>query len=343
MSTDSVDILETKIQNDVYLHLVAFTFLYYDHLMTLKDEIRLIWNRPNTLSSYFFFINRYFSFFGNIGVLLSILFTTSCSAWTMYQEIFHALAQVIVASLLTLRIYALYDRNKRLLMILSGMVFGGVVLAIITDLISSSTKLPSSIPAAGCHDILDLKNAALVAVGWEILFLYDVLLFGMTLRKAYLAKYHTGISRFGRVSLFSVVIRDGTIYYAIMCLFNFLNVFTFYITGNSFLSAPFSSIASCMSVTLTSRLMLHLHQFAAQGLYVQHAKTIAPWSDSDWTEGTGEGGGEGEGYSMTLTTLWSSTIDRTLDDNYNTATESSGIAGPDPSSSDTRRASRTNI
>jgi hypothetical protein len=299
MSTD-LDILGTQLQNNIYLHLIAITILYYDHFITLEAEISLLWKRPNTLSSYLFFLNRYFSFFGNICVLVSIFVSTSCGAWHIYQELFHALAQVIVAVLLSLRIYALYDCNKRLLILLSVLILGGIGLAIATDLSASSTKLPSSIPIAGCHDTLDLKNAALVAVGWEAIFIYDVFLFGMTLWKAYQARYRTAMQRFRGMSLLSVVIRDGTIYFGIMAMCNFVNVLTYYVTGNSFTRGSFSPIASCIAVTLMSRLMLRLHEIANQGLYIGHTRAMASFSDT-------------EEYSMTFTTLWSST---TGDDGY---------------------------
>jgi len=335
----SLDTIETKLKNDIYLHLIAFTFLCYDHFLTFDTEVRLLWKRPNTRSSYLFFLNRYFSFFGNIGLLLSVFFSTSCSAWNIFQELFHALVGIIVAILLTLRIYALYECDKRVLIILSVFLVGGIGLAIVTDLLAHSTKLPSSIPSAGCHDFLNLKNAALVAVGWEALFFYDLLLFGMTLLKAYQARYATGprtrmIVPFRGMSLFSVVVRDGTIYYGIMSLVNFLNVITFYVTGNSLLRAAFSPIASCMSVTLMSRLMLHLHEIASPGLYINHEKTIAP-------NGLPRRGEDESSVAFTTLWFWSNTASH----DYSTrvteefSSGSVGVAGPSGSGSEVAGAS----
>ncbi|KAJ3763357.1 hypothetical protein EV360DRAFT_78426 [Lentinula raphanica] len=319
------DELETKFQTDIYLHLIAFTFLCYDHLLTFDTEVRLIWTRPNTLSSYLFFLNRYFSLIGNVFIILSIFFSSeyvvghpilvlvshllaySCSAWNIVQELFHALVGVMIAALLTLRIYALYGCNKRLLMFLSSLIFIGIVVAIITDLLASSTPIPSSIPNAGCHDILALKDAALVAVGWEALLVYDILLFGMTLAKAYQARGQMGSQHSRGMSLISVIIKDGTIYFAIMTLVNFVNVFTFYVTGNTLLRAAFSPITSCLSVTIMSRLMLHLHEIGTQGLYADHAKTMRPF-DVDTEE-----------HGMIFTTLWS--------DSDPSSTGSSGMGG----------------
>ncbi|KAJ3898022.1 hypothetical protein F5879DRAFT_1026733 [Lentinula edodes] len=300
-----LDNIETKLQTDIYLHLIAFTFLCYDHVLTFETEVTLIWKRPNTLSSYLFFLNRYFSLIGNIVIILSIFFSTSCAVWNIVQELFHALVGLMIATFLTLRIYALYGCDRRLLILLSSLILIGIALAIVTDLLASSTPIPTSTPLDGCHDILALKDAALVAVGWEALLLYDLLLFGMTLAKAYQARYQLGPRHIRGMSLISVIIRDGTIYFAIMSLVNFVNVFTFYVTGNYLLRAAFSPITSCLSVTIMSRLMLHLHKIGTQGIYADHAKTIGPISRDQ------------EEYGMTFTTLWSNSDP--------SATDSSGI------------------
>ncbi|GAW07275.1 hypothetical protein LENED_009253 [Lentinula edodes] len=270
-----LDNIETKLQTDIYLHLIAFTFLCYDHVLTFETEVTLIWKRPNTLSSYLFFLNRYFSLIGNIVIILSIFFSTVSLNLTFPEN----------------------DEPE--------LLNSGIALAIVTDLLASSTPIPTSTPLDGCHDILALKDAALVAVGWEALLLYDLLLFGMTLAKAYQARYQLGPRHIRGMSLISVIIRDGTIYFAIMSLVNFVNVFTFYVTGNYLLRAAFSPITSCLSVTIMSRLMLHLHKIGTQGIYADHAKTIGPISRDQ------------EEYGMTFTTLWSNSDP--------SATDSSGV------------------
>ncbi|KAJ3931954.1 MAG: hypothetical protein NXY57DRAFT_162844 [Lentinula lateritia] len=125
----------------------------------------------------------------------------------------------------------------------------------------------------------------MVAVGWEALLLYDLLLFGMTLAKAYQARYQLGPRHIRGMSLISVIIRDGTIYFAII--------------------AAFSPITSCLSVTIMSRLMLHLHKIGTEGIYADHAKTIGPISRDQ------------EEYGMTFTTLWSNS-DPSATDSFGT-------------------------
>ncbi|KAJ3782551.1 hypothetical protein GGU10DRAFT_436580 [Lentinula aff. detonsa] len=275
--------LETKLRADSYLYLFAFTFLYYDHLLTFDDEVRFIWSRPNHFSSRLFFLNRYFSFVGNIVILLSMFFApsspSSCHPWEEFQQFFHAFVQVIVAILLTMRIYALYGRDRRVAVTLSGIIVFGVGATVISLAFSESSIATSLFPI-GCHDALDLKNAALVSVGWELVFIYDTLLFSLTFFKAYQARFQPRVRELEKVSVFTIIVRDGKFHYPgnntnIMALANFINVLTFYVSGNSLLRGTLSPFASCTSVSLMSRLMLHLHKIAGQGLYACHGDTIA--------------------------------------------------------------------
>ncbi|KAJ3771489.1 hypothetical protein FB446DRAFT_740275 [Lentinula raphanica] len=270
--------LVAALHTDSYLYLFAFTFLYYDHLLTLDEEIKFIWSRPYHSSSWLFFLNRYFSFVGNIVIFLSMFFApsgpSSCHPWEQFQQFFHASVQIIVAILLTMRVYALYGCNRHVAVVLSGIIIFGVCATAVSLTFSKSSIATSPFPI-GCHDTLNLKNAALVSVGWELVLFYDTLLFSMTLLKAYQAKFQPQIKEFNKLSLFRIIVQDGSIYFGIMVLTNFMNVLTFYISGSTLLRGTLSPFASCTSVTLMSHLMLHLHEIANKGLYVCHSDTIA--------------------------------------------------------------------
>jgi len=65
----------------VLLNQVA-AFLYYDHLITIGNEISYIWSRRKTASAYWFFLNRYLSFFGNIVVTAFVWYPLSLEVRT---------------------------------------------------------------------------------------------------------------------------------------------------------------------------------------------------------------------------------------------------------------------
>ncbi|KAE9404328.1 hypothetical protein BT96DRAFT_423936 [Gymnopus androsaceus JB14] len=122
--------------------------------------------------------------------------------------------------------------------------------------------------------------------------MYDTLLFGMTLFKSYQARSQPRIKEMEGLSLFTIIVRDGTMYFGFMALANLVNVLTFYITGDSLLRGTLSPFASCTSVTLMSRLMLHLLEIADKGLYVCHGDRPAGSYNPDATISTIGFGGD---------------------------------------------------
>ncbi|KAK0203852.1 hypothetical protein DFS33DRAFT_1334698 [Desarmillaria ectypa] len=234
-----------------YLQIISISFLYWDHLITIDDELRLIWNKPKTFGSYLFFTNRYLAFFGNITVTIlgfTTLSPTSCNRYALYRQILLVSTQVVVCTMLTMRIYALYTRNIRVLkyMLGSGVILFTVSCWALTD--QKGDRWEDS----GCHIGLPRVTAIRIATAWEALFIYDSMLFAFTFYRAY-------IYRTENIPLLYLVFRDGAIYYAAMALATLSNVLTFYLAG-PFLRGGLSSSASSVSVTLMSRLSLNLHQ-----------------------------------------------------------------------------------
>ncbi|KAJ3907297.1 hypothetical protein F5879DRAFT_548402 [Lentinula edodes] len=195
--------------NKDYFHLFSITFLYWDHLITFPDEIQYLWKRSMGWSTALFFFNRYFAALGNIVVTVS-LFSSG-------------LTESVI--LLTIRIYALYHCSRRMLiyMLVTGFTLGGLsIFAIFFGQSSQSVLTPT-----GCHTQLTLITSIQVAAAWEALFLYDSMLFVMTLHKAYKTRYELRQERL-RIPLVVIILRDGSIYFGVMALANLINISTFY-------------------------------------------------------------------------------------------------------------------
>lgn len=240
-----------------YLQIISLSFLYWDHLITIDDELRLLWNKPKTLASYLFFANRYLAFFGNITVTtlgFTTLSVTSCDNYALYRQILLVASQIVVCALLTMRIYALYTCSIKVLMYMlgSGVILFAVSCWSLTDQKSDRWK------DSGCHIGLSRLTAIRVATTWEALFIYDSMLFAFTFYRAY-------THRTEQVPLLYLVFRDGSIYYATMALATLSNILTFYLAG-PYLRGGLSSCASSLSVTLMSRLILNLHQTGDVGI-----------------------------------------------------------------------------
>ncbi|KAJ3786456.1 hypothetical protein GGU10DRAFT_386612 [Lentinula aff. detonsa] len=255
-----------------FLFSSALAFLYYDHLLTLDAEFQLIWKRSRSTSRYFFFVNRYFAFFGNIPAAYSLFSTSltlsSCRSLVLFHQIFITITQAIVTGILTLRVYALYGCRKLFLACFLGVLALGTLISIILTIIIHSSASQITITSEGCRNVTqNLHSGATMAIGWEGILLLDTILFALTLWKAYHNRLAMGTSRVG-VSLFSVVVRDGTIYFFIIASLNLANIVSFYVPGN--LPGNFSALVGCLSVTLMSRMMLDLHEAADTGIYTNH-------------------------------------------------------------------------
>ncbi|KAJ7021978.1 hypothetical protein C8F04DRAFT_1273094 [Mycena alexandri] len=286
-----------------YWHIVGVSFLYYDHFITLDAEINYIWKR-RTLSAYFFFVNRYLGFFSNIPVGLLPFITVStrvsvpdsvCMRATLVRQILLCATQVVVAAIMIFRMYALYGRSLRVVGLLLG-VGAGVVGVVVWSMYDQQST-PSFLQ--GCHVaimqtthvflsyrcmLLTTPSRAIrLATSWEGVFVLDSTIFGLTVFNAY-----TTIRRMGSLvnmplhRLIALYISGWKVFLfsdapnafdSAMALANLSNISTFYLGAPLFRGA-LSTFASCMSVTLVSRLMLNLHESGDAGILTDLTSSI---------------------------------------------------------------------
>lgn len=244
-----------------YLHMIAMSFVYWDHLITFDAEIEYLWKQPKTPSARLFFLNRYLAFFGNICVTVLVFTTisvTSCRHYNLVRQVLLIISQIIVCILLTMRIYAIYACSLR---ILYYMVASAIILVGVSCWSLFGQKHVDFTPVSGCHIGLDRDTAIRIASAWEALFIYDTIIFSFTLFKTYKERRNHITP-----DILSLILRDGAIYFAVMAFANLFNILTFYLAP-PFLRGSLSSFASCISVTMMSRLMLNLHQTATAGIF----------------------------------------------------------------------------
>jgi len=257
-------ILDISIHN--FLHLSAICCLYYDHLLTFDQEIDYLWARPKHQSSYWFFLNRYFSLFGNVAVTVlgfSEFSGESCKRYLLFRQLFLIANQIIVCILLTLRVYALYECSIRILRYLAGI---GIILVFLPCwALLDEMNIPVQTTTFGCHVALPTITAYRLAGAWEALFVYDSIIFSLTIYKAWTVRRDYAVTGVA-IPLISLILRDGAIYFSVMAICNLSNILTYYLC-DPFLRGSLSTLANSISVTLMSRLMLNLHQTADDGLF----------------------------------------------------------------------------
>lgn len=222
------------------LFLVGWTIQYWDYSLTIGDEVRYIWQRTNSKGKHWFYVNRYLPFFGNITIIVCSFYPfTTKSFWgfTVYHQVLLTAIQVIVALVLGLRTYALYNCSK---IVLAGLV--------IVSCGCLATVAWSVTPHNGpVHRDTGIRLAA----AWESLLVYDFVIFVLTMFKSRMA---LGSNNFVRLML-----RDGAVYSGVMLVANAANVSTYYL-GGPHLKGFLSTFSSGISLTMMNRLILNLRK-----------------------------------------------------------------------------------
>ncbi|OCH94949.1 hypothetical protein OBBRIDRAFT_721553, partial [Obba rivulosa] len=241
--------------------------LYYDYFTTFSVEIERFWKR-NCLSwvSALFVVNRYLSligpilvaveYFGNIPEIVNVWLTPCrCRQLQSFHQYYAVLTQVIVAALLLLRTYALYNRDARILCMMIITCTAGTIVSIVSakDVLTCVRHLISlkdcTVGVTPCTN-LDLIGA------WSSMLAFDTLVFFLTLARAI---YVGGL---WKGTLFRIMLRDGALYYGIMVMANIANILTFLVRHCTAMQPTAkgmcTTLTNVVSSTLISRLMLNL-------------------------------------------------------------------------------------
>ncbi|KAG7085814.1 hypothetical protein E1B28_003352 [Marasmius oreades] len=241
-----------------------------DHIYTLDVEIKYLWQprRTRHTSSYIFFLHRYMNLFAASLSFMSIDIMDlpfSCDSIVFFREAMLLLAQVIVACILSLRIYALYGCNRSLLSFMLSLL---AILSIISGALNFSGRHDDQLQAIGtCHTLLDRNTSIRQCLGWVMVFMYDTMIVGLAVCNAFKTRMELQILRHMKVSLKVILLRDGAIYFGIMSVVHLANILTYFF-AEGYMRGGLAPFASSISVTLVSRLMLNLHEVVDTGIYM---------------------------------------------------------------------------
>ncbi|KAI0791983.1 hypothetical protein C8Q75DRAFT_613049 [Abortiporus biennis] len=179
-----------------------------------------------------------------------------CSGMTIAREIVLVVVQIIVGVILFLRTVALYAHSLKILIFLLGtgiMVVGVALWSVISE------KAGSASVELGCFIEIQSDSGFRLASAWEAVIAYDILIFSMTLFKAFQERrYRHTILKGGLVCS---IFRDGAIYFAVLACVNIANTLTIYGVSPA-VQINLSTLALSVSVTLISRLMVNLQKTA---------------------------------------------------------------------------------
>ncbi|KAF8176249.1 hypothetical protein K438DRAFT_2022725 [Mycena galopus ATCC 62051] len=266
-----------------------FTLLVYDHLLTLDWEISRYWGEAfaPTMPNVLFFANRYGTLFGNIPVIIPYFWNTqslagkittcglsyfSCRSLESFHQYFIVGTQLLVGVMLLLRTYALYERSKRVLVLMLGVAVGTVAVGL-WSVIASTSSDTSITPYFGCNFPTPRSEGNSLAVAWAGVTIFDSTIFLLTLYRVF------GRHRANGSDLYTILLRDGvafsfssyvpssvcasnalvpgSLYFGVMVMSNLANILMLVIGGpySRGIVTTFTNIISSIMIT---RLMLNL-------------------------------------------------------------------------------------
>lgn len=261
--SDNLDLSASDVMRGLlatqYYFLASIVVLYYDYFLTFEMEVQRFWTqRTLSWASFFFYVNRYLSLLGHVIVATEYFSNdlsdsaNSCQLLHTYHQYFAIATQLIVGVLLMMRVYALYNQNRGILVFMctvAACVVAFGLWVIMTG--KKNTTAPAPISGMGCSEPLSKEVALRFTAAWSGLLVSDIILFGITVAKA------ITVGRMGDRALINVLLRDGAMYFLIICLANLANILTL-VLGGPIIRGMGTSFTNVISVVMISRLMLNL-------------------------------------------------------------------------------------
>ncbi|CAK5284960.1 unnamed protein product [Mycena citricolor] len=245
--------------------ILSFTLIVYDYLLTLDWEVARYWGTPFSWPTFFYYLNRYLTLLGNSSILVDYVWggqltPAKIAAYVMSSRRRWFSDEIIVGIMLVLRTYALYERSIRALAAM--LIFAAAVLAIAiwATIVAPDTNQAALQLFSGCNFGTPHIAGVYLAIAWSCVTAFDALIFGMTVARVLTRPVH---SRRPGADLFSVMLRDGAVYFAFMTLMNVANVLVL-ILGSDFGRETVTTLTNAFSSLAITRLMLSLRDPARE-------------------------------------------------------------------------------
>ncbi|KAI6038348.1 hypothetical protein EDC04DRAFT_1992096 [Pisolithus marmoratus] len=162
-----------------------------------------------------------------------------CNPLLLYDSVSIIVVQIIGAIVMIMRVYALYERSRCVLAMLVFLAGAAII------------ERQIGCPGQGS---LNSDQALYLSAVWGGQLLFDVVVFGLTLWRSVYARTP------GERNISDVLLRDGSLYFAVMSAANVGNIVTLLVANN-----VADSFTSAISAIMISRLMLNLRDPSIAG------------------------------------------------------------------------------
>jgi len=244
---------------------MGMVLLQYDCLLTLKDEVRLVWPGPLSIPKVLYGLNRYLSFFAMIFCNYQVsgvrppISDNVCKLWMIVSGTALPISTFSSTALLTLRVTALYRGVRWFtpLLWVTFVLFQGLRTSM---MLFATVSLYGSLKYSPVSNVCvptntSYRSAALLMVPG----IYDFLLLGLTLVKG--VKSAISLRTSSGSQIMFTLIRDELLYFSIISSLRIFNSVGWLALSPGLLGVGIYAEWGLES-TLTSRFFLNLRSIA---------------------------------------------------------------------------------
>lgn len=256
-----------------YFTYAALTILLYDHVITISDEIFLIWPAKTGLIKLVFLFNRY----SVPMVIASACFVMSgqlpnlsnrfCQSYMTFVVCYEVVALLTTTFVVTTRVYALWGTQPYSFVFLAGL--WGVHM--VADIVVVAKTLHEQVPHITHEPIFNVCRAS-VQGSW-VVWLNGILFNAFMISLLMWAWLST--PRNAQTPLMALIVRDGCIYFVVIFTAMLFNLLVWRYGRDTQSVMPYFVVWSATTIAM-SRLLLSIKDVQGPEDWGQQAKIPVP-------------------------------------------------------------------
>ncbi|KAI6041956.1 hypothetical protein EDC04DRAFT_2663991 [Pisolithus marmoratus] len=198
----------------------------------------------------------------------------------MCDQIIIAVLQFIGSVIMMMRVYAFYNHDRRVLAVFVLVAFISAGICCWAFLFRGPPLLPPKyMVPTGCLGPTYAPQAPRYAAAWGGQLVFDALVFAFTLWKLLRA------GTMGERTFIDILLRDGTMYFAVMTVINVANI-TMFLVADPYAKSVLSSPTNLVCAAMISRLMMNLRDPKIRGQTIVGASTEQGFTHEPWSPAT---------------------------------------------------------
>ncbi|KAF8960362.1 hypothetical protein BDZ97DRAFT_1922262 [Flammula alnicola] len=208
----------------MYAEAAAVSMFLWDYLLTLEMEMSLVWKSKCNLVNFLFFVQRYTPFIDTACLAVYSrwghnMSPDECSRLGYISGFMYLVGMGSAELILTLRVWALWDRNRLMFIIFS---FGYVVLcfpSFASMYYFHKYLVFSEAPYPGFRGCFTVGERPYIVFHWTILLMWNTSTLILMIIPSIHA-YRLGV----RTRLTTIIYRDGIFYYMFLFFLSIVNI-----------------------------------------------------------------------------------------------------------------------